>query len=52
MFVNEDFCLFDCGEKYLKSLYFVCLIYFSEIVDGYVVFKLNNLDNMFGEVLF
>lgn len=52
MFINKDFCDFDCGENYLKNLYFVCLIYFSEIVDGYVVFKLINFDNIVGEVLF
>jgi 2,3-bisphosphoglycerate-independent phosphoglycerate mutase len=50
-FTNKDFRSFDRGPKHPKDLYFVCLTFFNESVDGYVAFKATNLDNTLGEVL-
>lgn len=50
-FTNKDFRDFDRGPKHPKDLYFVCLTFFNESVDGYVAFKPSNLDNTLGEVL-
>jgi 2,3-bisphosphoglycerate-independent phosphoglycerate mutase len=50
-FTNKDFRSFDRGLKHPKDLYFVCLTFFNETVDGYVAFKPSNLDNTLGEVL-
>jgi 2,3-bisphosphoglycerate-independent phosphoglycerate mutase len=50
-FTNKDFRSFDRGPKHPNDLYFVCLTFFNETVDGYVAFKPSNLDNTLGEVL-
>jgi 2,3-bisphosphoglycerate-independent phosphoglycerate mutase len=50
-FTNKDFRSFDRGPKHPKDLYFVCLTFFNETVEGYVAFKPSNLDNTLGEVL-
>lgn len=50
-FTNKDFRNFDRGPKHPQNLYFVCLTFFNESVDGYVAFKPTNLDNTLGEVL-
>lgn len=49
-FTNKDFRSFDRGPEHPKDLYFVCLTFFNESVDGYVAFKPSNLDNTLGEV--
>lgn len=50
-FTNKDFREFDRGEKALTNLYYVCLTYFSETVDGYVAYKPLDLSHTYGEIV-
>ncbi|GAB2544611.1 2,3-bisphosphoglycerate-independent phosphoglycerate mutase [Gracilibacillus alcaliphilus] len=50
-FANKDFQGFERGEHAPKDLYFVCMMKYSEAVEGHIAYKPMNLENTVGEVL-
>lgn len=51
VFTNETFEEINRGEGFPKDTYFVCMMPYSETVDGTIAFPKINLDNTFGEVV-
>lgn len=51
VFTNETFTEFDRGDAFPKGTHFVCMMPYSETVDGAIAFPKINLDNTFGEVV-
>ncbi|WP_062199673.1 2,3-bisphosphoglycerate-independent phosphoglycerate mutase [Massilibacterium senegalense] len=51
VFTNETFEEINRGEGFPKATYFVCMMPYSETVDGTIAFPKINLDNTFGDVV-
>ncbi|WP_440894858.1 2,3-bisphosphoglycerate-independent phosphoglycerate mutase [Amphibacillus sp. Q70] len=50
-FANDDFSGFDRGEMAPKDIYFVCMMKYSDTVNGHIAYPPAELKNTVGEVL-
>lgn len=50
-FANDDFSEFDRGTDAPKNVYFVCMMKYSDTVNGHIAYPPTELKNTIGEVL-
>lgn len=51
VFTNKEFPFIDRGPKHPDNVFFVCMMHYSDTVDGHIAFETTNLNQTLGEVI-